>query len=75
MEGGRRGRAGEGNFLREASLFPTPAPSYLLSKAFDWWGGRATGVRFSGKEEEQGDTRKMEQFRFEMFQGREPRSP
>ena len=33
------------------------------------------GVRFSGKEEEQGDTRKMEQFRFEMFQGREPRSP
>ena len=59
---------------RLPSSLPRP-PSYLLSKTFDWWGGRATGVRFSEKEEEQGDTRKMEQFRFEMFQGREPRSP
>ena len=68
LEGGR------GTLLKKGFPFPSPNPSLSPPKTFDWWGGRATGVRFSGKEEEQGDTRKMEQFRFEMFQRRERRS-
>ena len=39
LEGGR------GTLLKKGFPFPSPNPSLSPPKTFDWWGGRAEGVR------------------------------
>ena len=46
LEGSPTGTATLG---RHPTVLPSPGPSSLLPKTFDWWGGCAAGVRSGGK--------------------------
>ena len=48
-EGGGRFGGGRRSLSPERFPLPSPNPSSLPPKTFDWWGGRAEGVLFCFK--------------------------